>query len=78
MRGRCDFPNLQLAFCSVLCSNGRAVACGTNDHDRCNVPGLDDGVMYSRVYAGAFYTMLHRNDGHAVAAERMITVNATF
>ena len=51
----------------LLCSDGSAVAFGTNDQGQCNIPPLDEGVSYTQISAGVFHTVLLRSDGIVVA-----------
>ena len=51
----------------LLCSDGRAVACGKNTDGQCNIPPLDEGVSYTQISAGHFHTVLLRSDGSVAA-----------
>ena len=52
---------------ALLCSDGRAVACGKNTDGQCNIPPLDEGVSYTQSSAGRAHTALLRSDGSVVA-----------
>ena len=51
----------------LLRSDGSAVACGSNYHGRCDIPGLEEGICYTQVSAGVFHSVLLRSDGSGVA-----------
>lgn len=51
----------------LLRSDGRALACGKNDHGQCNIPRLEDSAKYLQASAGTSHTALLKSDGTAVA-----------
>ena len=46
------------------------MTCGRNDSGQCDIPRLPDGITYTQVSAGQFYTVLLRSDGDAVTCGR--------
>jgi len=36
----------------LLRTDGNAVAVGDNGHGRCNIPALDEGMLYTQISAG--------------------------
>eukprot|EP00439_Symbiodinium_sp_Y106_P068376 s372_g11.t1 len=55
------------AYHTVILQNGRAFACGCNNHGQCAIPTLLPWLSYVRVAAGKFHTVLLQSDGQAVA-----------
>jgi len=73
LRGQCDLPLSEEAYCQVaaggahtvlLHSSGQAVAVGSNQYGQCEIPFSS---QYSRVSAGARHTVLLRTDGNVDA-----------
>jgi len=54
----------------LLTSDGKAVACGRNDHGQCNIPKLPRGLTYIQASAEGTHTVLLRSDGTVVAGGR--------
>lgn len=54
----------------VLHRSGKAQALsnfGYDDHGQCQIPALEEGVLYTQVSAGGLHTLLLRSDGRVVA-----------
>ena len=53
--------------CGCHRSDGTVVATGRNRRGQCEIPPLDEGIVYTQIAAGHFHTVLLRSDGSAVA-----------
>ena len=51
----------------LLCSNGSAIAFGSNFVGECKIPELPEKVSYTQAACGNRHTVLLRGDGKAVA-----------
>ena len=51
----------------LLRSDGTVVCCGLNGVGQCDVPAPEEGVTYTQVSAGDYFTVLLRSDGEAIA-----------
>ena len=69
-RGRPQQVAAGVFYTVLLRSDVTVVACGNNAYEQCNIPALDEGLMYSDVFAGFRHTVLLRSDGTVVACGR--------